>query len=242
MVIVLRNSFLFIVILSISILIFAIGFASTSNAQILNSIDASTDKSQYTIGETIFLNGNIAILIEGQPISLVITDPLDEVVTLDQIYPSSDGSFSAQFVTGQTYQYSGTYTVNVTYSYYSTKVQFEFVGTQDTLPTKTEGTILIKNTNSYADYTIYDATLLEVQASAARTSLTILLDAQKDGSISIIVPFDVIIMNILENNHTVLVDGIKTDKYGMSSNVGNYHSIDVGFSAGVKKIEILVLK
>ena len=180
----------------------------------LDYLDASIDKSQYTMGDTIFLTGTVNTVLENKAITITIMNSIDHIVLIDQLDDiSNDGTFSVQFNTS-VWEYSGTYNINVGQYPESIQIPFEFVGTLDpeqyVLPIKTEGSVIIKNTNSYADYTIYDATLLEVQANSDRTSLTVLIDAKKDGSITINVPYDI----ILQGDHQVFLDGQNTNSYG----------------------------
>jgi len=221
---------------------------STSDSSIF-STQSDDDLAELSITGSA-IEGSDTIEITGdttrtnEDVVFTVTAPNGNLVSVTQVSPESNGDFTTNiFVELPLWSQDGEYTVTaqqgIDNSNFKDSVEFEvtngFIGTQNVLPIKTERSVIIKNTNSYADYTIYDATLLEVQANSDRTSLTVLIDAEKDGSITINVPYDI----ILQGDHQVFLDGQNTNSYGWSTNVGNYHSIDVSFNAGTKKIEMV---
>ena len=88
------------------------------------------DKSAYGHDSTITLTGQVANVIPGNvPVTVTVINPLNSLVTIDQINVSNDGSFSTSVSTsGKLMKYDGTYTIKVNYGSLDNKVTVELNG------------------------------------------------------------------------------------------------------------------
>ena len=88
------------------------------------------DKSVYGHDSTITVTGTVANVIPGNvPITVTVINPLNSLVTIDQINVSNDGSFSTTISTsGKLMKYDGTYTIKVNYGSLDNNVKVELNG------------------------------------------------------------------------------------------------------------------
>lgn len=92
------------------------------------TVTYSIDKSSYESGDTITLKGKVISTDEPQLIVIQIVNPKDtDIVTADQFFPKSDGTFSKKYVAdGPKWAQDGTYTLKIFYGEWSeTKFQFK---------------------------------------------------------------------------------------------------------------------
>ncbi len=74
-----------------------------------------TDKSVYDHDSTIMINGEVTNL-KGQPVTLRVTSPIGNIISIDQIDLGSSTTFSATFNTaGPLWKYDGTYRIQAYY-------------------------------------------------------------------------------------------------------------------------------
>ena len=91
------------------------------------------------------LQDNVANVIPGNvPITVTVVNPLNSLVTIDQINVSNDGSFTTSVSTsGKLMKYDGTYTIKVNYGSLDNNVTVELNGGVE-VPEKTHQIIVIK--------------------------------------------------------------------------------------------------
>ena len=121
------------ILLAISVLLIypASAFAGAGDVTI------GTDSSEYAKGDTISVSGSVAGFDEmdlfGNPtldvndVTLRIVDPINNIVTIAQITPNSDGTFTASIPTDSpTWKKDGTYTIMANYGDGSGSTSFAF--------------------------------------------------------------------------------------------------------------------
>ena len=92
-------------------------------------INVSTDKSNYSEGETLTIFGEIINMVPGDQLSILIQSPNGNLVALDQLTVSSDNQFTTEIkLGGKLMNIEGTYTIKVQYREHSTTTSFEFGG------------------------------------------------------------------------------------------------------------------
>ena len=82
-----------------AIIIASIGMAPAFG-QIQNSVVVTTDKTSYLEGETIIVTGEVNALLGGEALSLMVTAPNGNVVSVAQVSPSIEGDFTRIITTG----------------------------------------------------------------------------------------------------------------------------------------------
>ena len=93
-------------------------------------LTVEADQSVYEHDTKITVTGQVANVIPGDvPITLTVVNPLNSLVTIDQINVSNDGSFTTSVSTaGNLWKYDGTYTIRVNYGSLDNKVIVELTG------------------------------------------------------------------------------------------------------------------
>src|SRR5260370_1587756 len=88
-----------------------------SFAQTAPNITVTTDKSSYTINDSIVISGVVKSVVPGTPITIQIFNANNNLVNADQIAVSQDGTYSDTNIKakGPFLPSSGTYTVTVEY-------------------------------------------------------------------------------------------------------------------------------
>ncbi len=85
---------------------------------LLNDIPVSvwTDAEVYSHDATIMVDGMVANVRHMIPVTITVISPTNNVVTIDQVDPNSDGTYSTTLNTaGALWKYDGTYTIRVQY-------------------------------------------------------------------------------------------------------------------------------
>lgn len=114
---------------AILILLLLVGFATYP--AFAATVTYSVDKSSYESGDTITLNGKITGADGPQIIVVQIVNPDDtDIVTADQFFLKSDGSFSKKYVAdGPNWTQDGTYTLKIFYGEWA-ETKFSFKNTE----------------------------------------------------------------------------------------------------------------
>ncbi|MGI0082922.1 MAG: PEFG-CTERM sorting domain-containing protein [Nitrosopumilaceae archaeon] len=118
-----RISLVIPVMLAISITImtapaFAISSeeAKATAQQQFRSMEISTDKSDYDHASIITLRGYVKYPSQDKPVTIVVKNPIGNVVTIDQIPVDSNGQFTTTINTAsKLMKQDGTYTIKAQY-------------------------------------------------------------------------------------------------------------------------------
>lgn len=82
----------------------------------MSTLSISTDRSSYSQGDIIILTGHVTNMQDSKAITLKIVNSDQNIVSLVQIVPSSDGSFTQTFsTTGTLWSHAGTYSLVAQY-------------------------------------------------------------------------------------------------------------------------------
>jgi len=131
----------FLAVLSLSLLSYGISDAAGAGVA---PISVETNKEFYVEGSTITISGFVKNFDESDPmkrmdVTIVITAPNGNIVTILQIPPSSDGNYSDSFTAGGMMKDDGDYTVKVKWGAQSNQTIFKFAGS-DSVPAPDEDT------------------------------------------------------------------------------------------------------
>ena len=121
------------ILLAISVLLIypASAFAGAGDVTI------GTDSSEYVKGNTINVSGSVAgfgdvdlfgnLTLDVNDVALRVVDPINNIVTIAQFTPNSDGTFTASIPTDSpTWKKDGTYTIMANYGDGTGSVSFAF--------------------------------------------------------------------------------------------------------------------
>ena len=125
-----------IILLILSISILSYGFSGITFAQeVLTSslppLSVETDQDLYTQDNTVTITGFIRNLETSYQVdvTILIQDSRNNIVSIDQLTPNSDGTFETSFVaSGPLWKAAGEFTVKAKYGGQEAETTFEFLG------------------------------------------------------------------------------------------------------------------
>ena len=126
----------FLAILSISLL--SSGISGVAYGQGVAPISVETNKEFYVEGATIIISGFVKDYDGTTDVTIIITAPNGNLVTVAQITPSSDGNYSTNVTAGGMMKDEGDYTVKVKWGAQSNDIQFKYAGTGTAATSATE--------------------------------------------------------------------------------------------------------
>ena len=202
-----------------------------------------TDSDTYDHESKVHVTGNVGNLREGAQLTIVVTGPNGNLVTVDQFAPNSNGDYSMMIDTSSKFmKYDGTYKMKVQYDDNDIIVHttFELVGGLElgSLSSHDEhehdaGFELFDVTNDLR----YRASSGEVHAIMANpfdsTLIITMHDVVDDGELSITLSDDVI-EPFGDGGFFVLVNGEENHDYEQD---GNF--VVIPYEAGTSTIEII---
>jgi predicted secreted protein with PEFG-CTERM motif len=219
-----------------AILIASIGMTSAF-AQTDNTIlTVVTDKSIYLDGETIVITGEVVTRYPGMPVTVIIQSPSGNIVGIDQLTVNADKKYSTEIVTGGSLMSTGgIYTILVHYGLVEHNTTFELI-TSDPV---TSGTHTVADSSKSVGYEISGGDITSITPEVESNSLIISLDADEDGSVTLIIPRT--IFDSVENGQDtevfVFVDN--TEVNFDESTTSTDRTITILFPAGAETIEIV---
>ena len=196
-----------------------------------------TDRETYDHKDTIIVEGRVANVVSGVPVTLTVISSLNSVITIDQVEVDEMGNFATSFNTaGDLWKYDGTYFIKANYgsAEKSNKVLVELVGgitTKPTTPVKPVscGASEFAVEGKCVPYSITGGVVTGTSVNTNDNSLIVKISANEDGTLTISPSSDV-----LDGAFMVLVDGEEWDDVEINGN-----EISVMFLAGAEEIEII---
>jgi len=209
-------------------------------------LTVEADKSVYGHDSTITVTGNVANVIPGNvPITVTVVNPLNSLVTIDQINVSNDGSFTTSVSTsGKLMKYDGTYTIKVNYGSLDNNVTVELNGGV-AVPEKTHsdhsdkemhhddvncGSNEVAILDACTSYDISGGHVISATVNSNDNSVIINIDADDDGTLTISPS-----TSTQKGIFMVLVDGEESDDAEINGN-----TVIVPFNAELKRLRLLV--
>jgi len=217
-------------------------------AQENQSLTVTTLKESYVAGEPIEITGLVETKIDYELVTLRVFNPMNTLITIEQIDVNNDGLFSGIIPTsiGGQWAKDGTYTIIANY-YASAQAttQFEYggmvsSGIESTTP-KGPAAVIEEDLQSLTledyeiDYGLTGAKIIQITPDFEMKSLIIEIETYSDGELRITFPKDVIDTD--EEGFFVLVDGMETN-HDAVSNMENWNFV-IPFSNGSEEIEII---
>ena len=198
-----------------------------------------TDQDSYEHNSMIIVKGNVANWSAGTPVTLTVINPLNTIVTIDQIHANEDGSFKTTISTaGQLWKYDGVYAIKVNYGSVekSNKVLVELVGGTDMvpkplMPVQDDDCVPVKVSND-AFCIPFDVSGAMVTGASINTNdniLVIQIDSDSDGMLTLNPP-----SSVIKGIFMVLVDNEQWDDVEINGN-----NVTVMFPAGTETVEII---
>jgi len=199
-------------------------------------ISVWTDSPIYDHKSTITVSGQVANL-KSIPVTLIVTSPTQNIVTIQQIQVNSDKTFSTTLNTaGNLWKYDGTYIIRVQYGNQevNNKVLVELTGGITTKPKPTTPSVTCNSSElavvgTCVPFTISGATVTGVDVNTKENSMIVKINAMNDGTLTLN-PTTKTIKGIF----MVLVDGEEWDDVSIDG-----QKVTVEFPAGTEEIRII---
>ena len=212
-----------------------------ANQMLLEDIPVSvwTDKVEYSHNDTIMVKGQVANIASGFPVTVTVVNPLNSIVTVDQLTITENGNFETTLYTaGEMWKYNGTYTIKVNYgsAEKSNNAKVELTGGVAHIPDNTAdrpskqcGTNDIAANGQCVPFSILGGMVTSATINTNDNSIVISINAEEDGILTVTPS-----KTVQDGIFMVLVDGEEWDDVEIVAN-----EVTVMFPAGAEEIEII---
>ena len=201
------------------------------------NLDVTSDDSFSIIGNS-GLNDRVAVTI-------IISSPMGNIVSIDQINPDSSGDYSTNFKVGKTWSHDGVYDISV----FANKLTGENQKYDKIIvPLQIENAKLV-NHDELFDYDIDGAYVTDIQISEENNSIMISINSDSDGNLTVYLPREVIDAKTVptdnvssqllpDENFVILTDGTPA-KFIELQTATTTRTISIDFENGTSEIEII---
>ena len=208
-------------------------------------IRAWTDKKLYDHASEIVVQGVVANIKQDTPITIRVMGPTGNLVRVDQVDVAPDRTFEATISTaGSLFKQNGAYTIRVQYGpqEISDKMTVEILGEEAIVASCAADEIAVKSTtDTYCvPYSAFGLSVTKATVSSELSSITLKVDTDEDGTITLMIPRDVLDSTSAneDTDFIVLVDGEEADFEEIDSDDAT-RTLDITFSEGATEIEII---
>ena len=205
-----------------------------------------TDSKIYDHESEITVSGYVANLRGDAPVTVTVISPQGNIATVQQVEVSEDNTFETMFSTaGALFKENGMYTIRVQYGpqEISDKAMVELVGEAATEESACgDGELAVRGGGDVfcVPFEASGAIVTGATVNSATKSLTLKIETEGDGSISLALPRDVV--DATEDgsdvDFIVLVDDEEAD-FEEVDNDDSTRMVDITFSDGASQIEII---
>jgi predicted secreted protein with PEFG-CTERM motif len=205
-------------------------------------ITVTTDKSSYNDGDKLTISGTTQDFISGTPVSVIVRNPIGNVVEIAQVDLGSDRTYSTTITVGGSnlWQAAGTYEVDVQFGSKdrSAKTTFQFTGSTGGMQ---GNTIKVDGTDLSVTYSITNGKVLGIKADIPSKSLIVSIQTTGDGQLTIDLPRALIDSkktdNQTDDQFFVLNDGAEAEFTETATNTDR--TLTIPFTDGTEQIEII---
>jgi len=204
-------------------------------------ITVTTDKTSYNDGDKITISGTTRDYISGTPVSMIIRNPIGNIVSISQIDLGTDKTFSTTITAGGgLWQSAGTYEVDVQFGGKdrSTKTTFQFTGSKGGTPSG--NTIKVEGTDYSVSYSITNGKVLGIKADTQSKSLIVSIQTTGNGQLTITLPralIDAKMNDQTDDQFVVVNDGQQADFTETKTTTDR--TLTIPFTDGTGQIEII---
>ena len=218
--------------------------AQTQSPPTAPLITMNTDKSSYTLGDTIVISGSVQSVVPGTPLTIQILDSNNNLVQVAQIDVSQDGKYTDTIkAIGALWKSNGLYTVKVQYGPPNVTAQATFTFQSSITPTS--NVFQLKDPNSQqtfnVNYTIGGGTVKTMTIDAQSLSVIVSVNSTSDGIITVQLPralIDAKTNSGQDDAFIILIDGAEVKPQSESSD-NNFRNLTIQFLQGDQDIEVI---
>ncbi|MBM2851665.1 MAG: sorting protein [Candidatus Nitrosotenuis sp.] len=210
-------------------------------------ITVMTENKVYDHNSEIHVQGTVANL-RGDAVTIKVTGPQGNIVALRQVEVSEDNSFEATLSTaGSLWKQSGMYTIRAQYGPQQVfdKVVVEITEEAPEEPACAADELVVKGRDQAycVPFEITGGTVSDNSVSSETSSLTLMITAESDGSVSLKIPRNVLDarqqgMEGDDTDFIVLVDGEEAD-FEEIDTTSDERTLDIVFLEGATQIEVI---
>ena len=204
-------------------------------------VTVTTDKSSYNDGDKIMISGSTKDYLGSIPLTLVLRNPVGNIVTINQIPIGADKTFSINLTAGgPLWQAAGAYAISVQYGgpARTATTTFQFSGSH----ISSGNTIPVDGTNMSVTYSITNGKVLDIKSDTNSKSLIVSIQTTGDGTLTINMPRALIDAKKIDGSDDqffVLNDGQENDQFQETSNTVTARTLQIPFTYGTSQIEII---
>jgi len=205
-------------------------------------ITVTTDKASYNDGDKLTISGTTQDYISGTPVSVIVRNPIGNVVEIAQVDLGSDRTYSKTITVGGSglWQAAGTYEVDVQFGSKdrSAKTTFQFTGS--TVGGQTGNKIKVEGTDFSVTYSITNGQVLGIKADIKAKSLIVSIKTTGDGQLTITLPrglIDAKKADKTDDQFFVLNDGQEAQFDEKTATTDR--TLTIPFTDGTEQIEII---
>jgi len=223
-----------------------LNYTGTTNSTLGNtnpsasSITVTTDKPSYNDGDKITISGSTKDYISNTPVTVIVRNPIGNVIKVDQVDLGTDRTFSTTLSAGgPLWQAAGTYSVMVEFGSKdrSATTTFQFTGSNP----NQGNTVKVDGTDFSVAYSITNGKVLGIKADVQSKSLIVSIQTTGDGVLTITLPrglIDAKSDNQTDDKFFVLTDGQEAD-FQETNTASTDRTLSIPFSDGTSEIEII---
>jgi len=223
-----------------------LNYTGTTNSTLGNtnpsasSITVTTDKPSYNDGDKITISGSTRDYISNTPVTVIVRNPIGNVIKVDQVDLGTDRTFSTTLSPGgPLWQAAGTYSVMVEFGSKdrSATTTFQFTGSSS----NQGNTVKVDGTDFSVTYSITNGKVLGIKADVQSKSLIVSIQTTGDGVLTITLArglIDAKSDNQTDDKFFVLTDGQEAD-FQETNTASTDRTLSIPFSDGTSEIEII---
>ncbi len=214
----------------------SIGSISTTSSP----VTVTTDKPSYNDGDKITISGAVQGYLGDTPISVIIRNPIGNIVYINQVSLGNATTYSTTISAGgNLWQAAGTYTISVQYGGpdRTATATFGFSGYK-AAPT----TFPVDGTNFSLAYTITNGKVTDIKADVPSKSLIVSIQTTGDGTLTITMPralIDAKTTGGADDTFFVLNNDQENDGFQEINTTSTDRTLSIPFSDGTESIQIM---
>ncbi|HZS74348.1 MAG TPA: hypothetical protein VFA69_07595 [Candidatus Nitrosotalea sp.] len=205
----------------------------------------SIDKKYYDIGNILTVSGIVQHTSGQIPITIMILGPDSNLVHVEQILISKDGTFATQIkVDGPLWRLPGNYTIMTQYGFkhVSAQTTFEFKK-QDSMISDVINVVDKQSSQIFnVNYTITGGKVKNITLDSQDLALVIEIKPEKQGNLALQIPrllIDSTTDSKAEEPFLVFIDGLETSSFREQASNQDYRILEIPFSVDNSKIDII---
>ena len=203
-------------------------------------ISVTTDKTSYNDGDKVVISGITQDYVSDTPITVIIQNPIGNIVKIDQVDLKSDRTFSTSVTaTGALWQAAGAYTVKVQYGSASKTASTTFQFTGSTGAGMQATTMQVDGTDVSVKYSITNGKVLGMKMDVNSKSLIVSIQTTGDGVLTVTLPRALIDAKTGGSDAPFVVLNDGEESTFDETTTSTDRTLSIPFTDGTSKIEII---